>query len=178
LRNFVCSGDEEVRGELPDGVVVGVVGSDSDIVLEGRSDGGHIETEQGGPFLTSDTSGLGAVAEVIGGSTSAVVVHGVGLDTHEHAREVDLLEVGHSDVPDTVDVEFLSAVLANWIGVTVGTAINHGPVFHTANLGDNNIVLVIRKSGNLGLDKGGLVGGSNGSKGGCEGVLKHIYNKN
>ena len=153
--------DSELGLELPE--LSGAISSESsdvDIVLEGRSDGGHIEVEDALPHLTGSTGGEGAV----GIASGAGEVLFEDLDALEIAGELNLVHGGAgSGGPGALNVEVLTVVGLDGIGVS--DAALHNPVLLASELGDGNAV------GGSGLDEVKLVGGSSGSK---KGVLEHL----
>ena len=152
---LVHSRDVEFGLELPERVTGGVEGGDMDIVLEGGSNGGHIEAEAGSPVVVLAGGGR-AVTRVVAGS-KARSSGAVSFSAEEVADEFDVIELSVVDVPDTVDNELLGAVLADGLGVTVGATADHGEVLSSADLVDDDVVLVVG-DGHLRLDEVGLVG--------------------
>lgn len=155
--------DLEFGLELPELGAVDGHSHDVDVVLKGRSNGGDIEAEVAGPNLTDNAGGDGAVAVVgVGSFASAVVGLVEDLSAHKVAHELDVIESGARDVPDTLDEEFLGVVGLDGIGARVGALGNDGEVLSASDLVDSNGV-----AGN-GLNHERLVGSDNGGKSGSK----------
>ena len=134
-----CScGDLEVGLEGPDGGVVSTSALDGHVVGEGRSDGGHIEAEGGGPVLLLVAEGREAVGAISGAGEGLVVDGGA----HEDAGEVDVIHVSAGLMPDTLNDEVLGVVGLNGIGVGVGEVVVHLEDVGTGGLVDHDGVSV------------------------------------
>ena len=107
-----------------------------DVILEWGSEAWDIEGEHTCPLLADGASRQGAVSITSG----AFEVLLEDLDTLELACELNMVEGGCVDVPDSRNVELLSVSGLNGIGVSVGAGGHQNEVSLAADLGDSDAV--------------------------------------
>ena len=134
-RSWPCS-DAELRLKIEEFGVVGLVSFNVDVILEWGSEAWDIEGEHTGPLLANGASGKRAVS-ITSGAFEVLLVY---LDTLEFAGELDFVEGGSIDVPDTWNVELLGVSGLDGIGISVGAGGHKDEVSLAANLGDSDAV--------------------------------------
>ena len=170
----MCSLDNEVALDSEHDLLSIVQELNSDIVGEGRGEGGHIEAELGNPVLAWDTSGDSAGAGVVlgGGTALPGLVEDDG--ARETALEVDMGHVGVWDLPDATNVEKLGGSLHDNAGVSEGLRGDNGEVLFTSGLSEHEVDRGCGRVSLVHLRAGAELGRSDSGENASECGLEHF----